>query len=178
MKADSDMSDLEQLLADLEPDVQGKLARERAPSASTEELIRVLERVPLCEWAELHVTDALAERGLEPVEPLARAILTNPLSRAVGGLCETLVLLYQREPSVRSRVAAALIAAAEAALDAGGGSQGAMPALLSLRDCVRIEGPLPEAVPVAERLLIIADAEQDPCTLATGSAQRVLGLAE
>jgi hypothetical protein len=168
------MSNLADRLAGLDPAAQAKLAEEHAPGASTEELIQVLVDVPIGEVAGFHVFDELTYRGPGPVDAIIRAMLADPVSR-IRTLGEALVVLYQREPSIRHRVAAALIDAVSAALDAGGGSLGAAVGIQLLADCANIAGPLPEAIPVATRLLAIAATEEVPYLVATGAARDLAG---
>lgn len=77
--------------------------------------------------------------------------------------------------SLGPRVTAALVAAAQAALDAGADTRGVSALMLHLADSARINGgPLPEAIPVAKRLLAIAASEAEPYCGSTFSAKKLL----
>jgi hypothetical protein len=169
------MSDLATCLAAVAADLQSGAAYQLAPSASLDELIDALRVVPLSPSAEDHLIDELVARGIGTLDAIEQALLADALAPLARRLGETLVQLYQREPSVRARVVATLIDAASRALDAGGSTRETSSFFLQLADCATIDGPLPEAEPVARRLLAIADGEVDPYPAAVHRAQRLLG---
>jgi hypothetical protein len=156
------MSKLSDLLTPLGPPAQGRLARELAAKATTEELIDALLSVRLTDWAEHHVITALMGRGPHIFEPVAEALLANPLAPGAGSLGEVLVRLLDDDDIRDPRVVPALVRAAEAALDAGGGTRGVSGYILLLRDCASIVGPLPETAALARRLRDVAATEAAP----------------
>jgi hypothetical protein len=94
-------------------------------------------------------------------------------SAAVPVLGESLVRILKGEREARDLVVTTLIEAVTAALDAGCGSRGAAASIQQLRDCTNILGPLPEAAPVARRLLAVAAAEAEPDLFAVDAAQHL-----
>jgi hypothetical protein len=156
-------------------DEQGALARREAPSASVPELIAALRTPRLGEWATLHIVHELTHRGPRLAGEIADALVAEPLAPGSVWLGEALVELFQDEPSTRPRVVAALIDAADAGLDAGGGTRDAGAFVAQLADLVALDGPLPEATPVARRLLDVAAGEAQPYTVTVNPARRLAG---
>ena len=167
------MSTLAEELAALDPGAQAQLARARAPVASTEELIDVLLKVQPRGWTEHHVIHALTSRGQEIFEPVARALLADPLAPGASMLGEVLVRLFADDEIRDPRVVPTLVQAVEAVLDAGAGTQGVGGYMLLLGDCATIAGPLPEARATARRVLYVAGTEVDPCPFAVAGARRL-----
>jgi hypothetical protein len=166
-------------LAVLDADDQGALARREAGDATTPELIAALRIAPLGEWAALHMTYELAQRGPVTADLIANTLTANPTGAGYTALGEALVDLFRYNHEARPRAAAALIAATEAALEAGGGSHSAAGTFVAqLADCATIAGTLEEAAPVARRLLEVAARESSPRAFAVMSARRLVGKAD
>lgn len=160
-------------LANLNQDDQGALARKEAPAAAPAALIEALQVAGLGEWARLHIVYELTHRGAALIDEIARAMLARPLGAGATELTEALVQLFESEPAERERIVDALIAAGNAALDAGGGSLDAGQYVIQLAECVTVGGPLPQAAPLGQRLLDVAATETDPYPVAVGRAKRL-----
>jgi hypothetical protein len=160
------VSTLAERLAPLDTQAQARLARELAADATTEDLIDILLTVQPVGWAEHHVFHALTCRGVQIFEPVARALLANPLAPGAGALGEVLVRLLDDDSLRDERVVPTLVQAAEAALDAGAGTMEISDYILLLRDCANILGSLPGAAALALRLRDVAATEVDPYPLA------------
>jgi hypothetical protein len=156
------MNTLSDRLAALDAHGRMQLAREVAAEASTQELIDVLLTVDLTSWGEHHIIHALTGRGRAIFDPVASALLADPLAPGASTLGEVLVRLLDDDKIRDERVVPTLIRAVEAALDADAGTNGVANYILLLRDCSTIIGSLPELAPVARRLLDIAAIETEP----------------
>jgi hypothetical protein len=165
---------LAERLAPLNINDQGALARRQAAAASTAELIEALQLPGLGEWARLHIGYELTHRGPSLVEEIANALLQRPLGPGVPELREALVQLFDSEPTTRQRVVRALLDAGNAALDAGGGTLDAGGYVTQLADCIKLGGPLPEVVPLARRLLLVAASETEPYPFAVSTAKQLV----
>lgn len=168
------MTQLAARLSALDPDFQSGAAYELAPSATLDELIDAMKVVAITPSAEDHLIDELVHRGLPVLSVVAQVLLADPLAPCAWRFGETLVQIYQREPSVRALIVKTLIDTVSRALDAGGGTAETASFFIQLADCATIDGPLPRAEAVARRLLEVADGEDEPNLLATGFAQRLL----
>jgi hypothetical protein len=159
------MSPLAAKLSGLEPRAQAQLAKTLAAQAPTGELIEVLLTLRPRGWTEHHILHALSERGQACFEPVAAALLADPLAPGATALGEVLVRLLDDDSLRDPRVVPTLIQALGTALDSGAGTRDIPSYILFLRDCTAICGPLPELAPLAGRLLEVAATEADPYPL-------------
>jgi hypothetical protein len=82
-------------------------------------LIEALLIHGLGEWAQFHPLYELTLRGPPLVDDIARSLIAQSLGLGVGWLSESLVQIFQHEPSAPAQVVRRLIEAGEAALTAG-----------------------------------------------------------
>ncbi len=169
------MSPLAARLAGLEPHAQAQLAKTLATQTPTGELIDVLLTVRPRGWTEHHILHALTERGQACFEPVAGALLADPLAPGATALGEVLVRLLDDDGIRDERVVPTLIRALGAALDTGAGTRDIAGYILLLRDCASICGPLPELAPLAKRLLEVAAREADPYPFSDLAARWLAG---
>lgn len=160
-------------LAALNQDDQGAMARKEAPATAPDELIEALQLPGLGVWARLHIVYELTHRGPSLIDKIAPALLARPLSPGATELTEALVQLFASERADRKRIVRALIDAGNAAFDAGGGTVDAGGYVTQLAECVTLGGQLPQAAPLAQRLLDVAATETDPYPFAVASAERL-----
>ncbi|MDY7232910.1 competence protein ComJ [Hyalangium rubrum] len=163
---------LTELLEGRSADDQGAAARRNAALAPLDELLDALDLEPLGEWALLHITYELTQRGAEIIAPIAARLVARPTRPATYGLTEALIGLLSREPDAAgSAIVRALIGGGEAALRAGASSRSAGTYVIQLAGCAQIiERPLPEARPLALAFLERAQGEAEPDHFAVGEA--------
>jgi hypothetical protein len=149
-------------LANLEPHAQEQVVQESAADVSTGELIRVLVTLRLTSWGELFVINALLKRGPQIFDPVARALLDDPLGIGAPALGEVLVKLLDDDNIRDERVVPTLVQAAEIALDRKANTKDVSTYILLLRDCWNIVGPLPATASLVKRLHEVASTESDP----------------
>jgi hypothetical protein len=166
---------LAERLLGLSADDQGALARKEAPAALASELIEALRISGLGEWAQLHIVYELTHRGPSLADDVAHSLLAKPLGPGTDWLAETLVQILQHEPSTKTHIIRTLIEAGDAALDASGGTHDAGKFVAQLAECSKLAGPIPEAAPLARRLLDAAAREADPYPFAVAAAKRLAG---
>src|SRR5258707_8238531 len=92
---------------------QEQLLLQSAADATIEELIEVLLTLRLTSWVEHFVIKALVERGPQIFDPVARALLTDPLAPGASALGEALVRLLDDDKLRDERVVPALVRATE-----------------------------------------------------------------
>jgi hypothetical protein len=162
-------------LAALDEDDQGALAYKEAPVTAPAQLVEALQLPGLGLWAKRHITHELTHRGPSLADPIAQALLAQPVGPGAAPLSDALVELFGSEPAARERVIRALIDAGNAAFDMGGSTHNAGIYVAQLADCVTLGGPLPEAGPLARRLLDAARTEADPYTFGVMGARKIAG---
>lgn len=169
------MSGFAERLRAVDGDQRESLARAESRDAPTDELIAALLELGPVGWTEHHLVNALAGRGPEVFEAVAEALLADPRAPGAFSLGEVLVQFFDDDDIRDERVVPAIVRATDAALDAGAGTAGVVELLHLLRDCRAIAGrPLPDAVPLARRVLELAETEPEPERRATAVARRLL----
>ncbi len=167
---------LTELLTGLGEDDQGTAARGNVASASLEELLDALDLEPLGEWAFLHITYELAQRGVGIIAPIRARLVARPTRNAAYGLGEVLIELFRGTPEAESAVVHALIEAGEEALRVGTRSLDAKTYIIHLADCARMAArTLSEARPLALAFLQRAQGEAEPDRFTVDEARFLVG---
>ncbi|NOK15602.1 hypothetical protein [Corallococcus carmarthensis] len=167
---------LPERLIGLNADDQGAFARRNVEKASLEELLDALDLDPLGEWALLHITHELVQRGTEILAPIEARLVARPTRKAAYGLCEALIELFQKAPETESSIIRVLIQAGEEAMRVEANPFDATTLIVHLADCARLaERALPEARPLALAFLDRARHEPEPDRFAVREAAFLAG---